>query len=61
MAEGSAPSAIGRRESDIAERRETRSADKCVLKLVEERAQDTAGTPESGLPEDIPSTSTARI
>eukprot|EP00965_Chrysotila_dentata_P060529 2006238-Pleurochrysis_carterae.AAC.1 len=61
MAEGSAPSAAGRRESDIAERRETRSAEKRVPTLVEERTQDKADTPESGLSEDILSASTARI
>eukprot|EP00965_Chrysotila_dentata_P095476 3155454-Pleurochrysis_carterae.AAC.2 len=61
MGEGSAPSKAGRQESDIAERRETRSAEKRVPKLVEERKQDTADTPESGLLEDILSASTARI
>eukprot|EP00965_Chrysotila_dentata_P066234 2192110-Pleurochrysis_carterae.AAC.1 len=61
MAEGSPPSKTGRQESGIAERRETRSAEKRTPKLVEERAQDTADTPESGPPEDTPSTSTARI
>eukprot|EP00965_Chrysotila_dentata_P105596 3487119-Pleurochrysis_carterae.AAC.1 len=60
MTEGGAPNAAGRQESDIAERRETRSAEKRVPKLVEERKQDTADTPESGLPEDILSASTAR-
>eukprot|EP00965_Chrysotila_dentata_P032162 1072670-Pleurochrysis_carterae.AAC.1 len=60
MAEGSPPSKAGKPESDIAERRETRSAEKRMPKLVEERTQDTADTPESGPPEDVP-VSTARI
>eukprot|EP00965_Chrysotila_dentata_P046446 1543394-Pleurochrysis_carterae.AAC.1 len=55
MTEGSTPSASGRQELDITERRETR-----VPKLVEERKQDTADTPELSLPEDILSASTAR-
>eukprot|EP00965_Chrysotila_dentata_P032638 1087449-Pleurochrysis_carterae.AAC.1 len=61
MAEGHSPSTTGRQESGIAERRETRSAEKRVPGIVEERAQDTADMPESSLPEDTPSTSTARI
>eukprot|EP00965_Chrysotila_dentata_P063038 2088094-Pleurochrysis_carterae.AAC.1 len=60
MAEGSSPSKAGRQESGIAERRETRSAEKRVPILVEERAQDTPDTPESGLPEGT-SIFTARI
>eukprot|EP00965_Chrysotila_dentata_P040721 1350639-Pleurochrysis_carterae.AAC.1 len=61
MAEGSAPDAAGRQESDFVERRETRSAEKRVPRLVEERKQDSTDTPESSLPEDILSASTARI
>eukprot|EP00965_Chrysotila_dentata_P085914 2834871-Pleurochrysis_carterae.AAC.1 len=60
MAEGSPQSKAGRQESGVAERRETRSAEKRIPKLVEERAQDTADTPESDPPEDAP-VSTARI
>eukprot|EP00965_Chrysotila_dentata_P101789 3360441-Pleurochrysis_carterae.AAC.1 len=60
MAEGSPQSKAGRQESGIAERREMRSAEKRMPKLVEERAQDTADAPESGPPEDA-HVSTARI
>eukprot|EP00965_Chrysotila_dentata_P172824 5703065-Pleurochrysis_carterae.AAC.1 len=61
MAEGSAPDAAGRQESDFVERREKRSAEKRVPRLLEEHKQDSTDTPESSLPEGILSASTARI